>query len=87
MPALVIHGAADPAADPDGGRATAQAIPGAEFLLVEGMGHGFPPGVWRQVSARIAALVHRADRVMRRGGSGRSRRRTPRPGRGDAARV
>ncbi|MEU1393248.1 MULTISPECIES: alpha/beta hydrolase [unclassified Nonomuraea] len=62
VPALVIHGAADAAADPAGGLATAQAIPGAEFLLVEGMGHGFPPGVWRQVSAHIAALVHRAER-------------------------
>ncbi|MER6582480.1 alpha/beta fold hydrolase [Nonomuraea sp. NPDC001023] len=62
VPALVIHGAADAVADPACGRATAQAIPGAEFLLVEGMGHGFPPGVWRQVSARIAALVHRAER-------------------------
>ncbi|MEU5863444.1 alpha/beta hydrolase [Nonomuraea sp. NPDC047529] len=67
VPALVIHGAADAVADPAGGRATAQAIAGAEFLLVDGMGHGFPPGVWPLVSARIAALVERAERGQEEG--------------------
>ncbi|MFC5828924.1 alpha/beta fold hydrolase [Nonomuraea insulae] len=58
---LVIHGAADTAADAGGGRATAEAVPGAEFLLVEGMGHNFPPHTWPELSARIAALVRRAE--------------------------
>ncbi|MFC4120472.1 alpha/beta fold hydrolase [Nonomuraea zeae] len=63
VPALVIHGAADATADIAGGRSTAEAIPGAEFVVVEGMGHNFPPKVWPEVSARIAALVHRAERA------------------------
>jgi hypothetical protein len=33
LPALVIHGAADPLVDMSGGRATAEAIPGAELVL------------------------------------------------------
>jgi pimeloyl-ACP methyl ester carboxylesterase len=45
-PTLVIHGAADPLIPPAGGRATARAIPGAELLLVEGLGHDLPEGVW-----------------------------------------
>lgn len=61
VPTLVIHGAADASADVGGGRATAEAVPGAEFVLVEGMGHNFPPHTWPELSTRIAALVHRAE--------------------------
>ncbi|MFB9200060.1 alpha/beta fold hydrolase [Nonomuraea spiralis] len=64
VPALVIHGAADTSADPARGQATAEAIPGAQFALVEGMGHNFPPRAWPEVSARIAALVHRAEHEL-----------------------
>lgn len=42
MPALVIHGKADKMVHPSGGRATARAIPGAELILVPGMGHDLP---------------------------------------------
>lgn len=42
MPALVVHGLADQLVHPSGGRATAQAIPGAELLMIEGMGHDLP---------------------------------------------
>lgn len=61
LPTLVIHGAADRTADPAAGKATADAIPGAEFVLVDGMGHNFPPRVWPELSTRIAALVHNAE--------------------------
>ncbi len=37
VPTLVIHGLADRMCDVSGGRATAEAIPGAELLLMEGM--------------------------------------------------
>jgi pimeloyl-ACP methyl ester carboxylesterase len=43
VPTLVIHGDADPLVDPSGGRATAAAIPGAQLMLISGMGHDLPP--------------------------------------------
>jgi pimeloyl-ACP methyl ester carboxylesterase len=56
-PTLVIHGLADRMCDVSGGRATAAAIPGAELLLIEGMGHDLPPGLRSQLAARIAEFV------------------------------
>ena len=41
-PTLVIHGNVDPLIDVSGGRATAAAIPGAELLVIDGMGHDLP---------------------------------------------
>jgi pimeloyl-ACP methyl ester carboxylesterase len=61
VPTLVIHGADDALVDVSGGRATAAAIPDAELLVVEGMGHDLPRPVWPQITDRIAALVARAD--------------------------
>lgn len=46
VPALVIHGDADPLVRPSWGKATAESIPGAELLMVEGMGHDLPRGAW-----------------------------------------
>lgn len=62
VPTLVIHGLADPMCDASGGRATAEAIPGAELVLIEGMGHDLPPGLRSQLAARIAEFVWRAER-------------------------
>jgi pimeloyl-ACP methyl ester carboxylesterase len=42
VPTLVIHGLADKMVHVSGGRATAAAVPGAELLLVPGMGHDLP---------------------------------------------
>ena len=42
VPTLVIHGLADKMVHVSGGRATASAVPGAELLLVDGMGHDLP---------------------------------------------
>ncbi len=58
---LVIHGLADRMVDVSGGRATAEAIPGAELVLIEGMGHNLPPGLRIQLAERIAELVWRAE--------------------------
>ncbi len=49
VPTLVIHGSDDPLVPVEGGKDTAEAIPGAELLIVEGMGHSVPPQVWPQV--------------------------------------
>ncbi|MFC7494442.1 MULTISPECIES: alpha/beta fold hydrolase [unclassified Nocardioides] len=42
VPTLVVHGLADRMVHVSGGRATAAAIPGAELLLIDGMGHDLP---------------------------------------------
>ena len=42
VPTLVIHGLNDKMVHVSGGRATSQAIPGSELLLVPGMGHDLP---------------------------------------------
>jgi pimeloyl-ACP methyl ester carboxylesterase len=49
VPALVLHGTADKLIDPSGGRRTADAIPGARFVLLEGMGHDYPPAYWDEI--------------------------------------
>jgi pimeloyl-ACP methyl ester carboxylesterase len=59
-PAVVIHGDADPLVDVSGGRATAAAIPGAEFVVIPGMGHDLPRGAWPQIIEAIAGNVIRA---------------------------
>jgi pimeloyl-ACP methyl ester carboxylesterase len=61
VPTLVIHGLADRMCDVSGGRATAEAIPGAELVLIEGMGHDLPPGLRSQLAERIAEFVWRAE--------------------------
>jgi pimeloyl-ACP methyl ester carboxylesterase len=61
VPALVIHGASDPLVDVSGGRATAEAIPGAELVVYDGMGHDLPKALWPQITDRIAALIARTD--------------------------
>jgi pimeloyl-ACP methyl ester carboxylesterase len=61
VPTLVIHGLADRMCDVSGGRATAEAIPGAEFALIEGMGHDLPPGLRSQLAERIAEFAWRAE--------------------------
>ncbi|MFF5131948.1 alpha/beta fold hydrolase [Streptomyces syringium] len=61
LPTLVLHGADDVVCDASGGRATAAAVPGAELVILEGMGHALPQDLWPELATRIAALVHRAE--------------------------
>ena len=58
VPTLVIHGLADRMCDISGGRATAEAIPAAELITIEGMGHDLAPGLRLQ-----ARGTHRRIRV------------------------
>jgi pimeloyl-ACP methyl ester carboxylesterase len=48
LPALVIHGSRDTLIDPSGGRRTAEVIPGARYVEIDGMGHDYPPPVWKE---------------------------------------
>ncbi|MFD8528011.1 alpha/beta fold hydrolase [Streptosporangium canum] len=61
-PTLVIEGTHEPA-KPGHGALIAQEIPGAELLMIEGMGHTLPPQVHRQLADAI--LEHTGDRPER----------------------
>jgi pimeloyl-ACP methyl ester carboxylesterase len=60
VPALVIHGLSDRMVHVSGGRATARAIPGAELLLVDGMGHDLPRDLYPTFVDAIERTVRRA---------------------------
>lgn len=47
-PTLVMHGTADTLIDISGGRRTAELVPGAEFVAIDGMGHDYPPQLWQR---------------------------------------
>jgi pimeloyl-ACP methyl ester carboxylesterase len=61
IPTLVIHGTADTLIDLSGGRRTAEVIPEATLVLIEGMGHDYPEHFWpvlvSQISAHALGLV------------------------------
>ena len=61
LPALVIHGEDDSLIGVSGGRATAAAIPGAELVVIDGMGHDLPRALWPTVAEQISALVTRTE--------------------------
>jgi len=54
IPALVIHGADDPLIPVEGGKDTARVIPGASLLIINGMGHDMPKGVWAEIVDAIS---------------------------------
>jgi pimeloyl-ACP methyl ester carboxylesterase len=61
VPALVIHGDADILVQPSGGEATAAAIPGADLMIVEGMGHDLPREVWERILDGVEATARRGE--------------------------
>jgi pimeloyl-ACP methyl ester carboxylesterase len=60
-PTLVIHGAEDPLIPLSGGQATADSIPGAALLVIEGMGHDLPEGAWPRLVGAISEHTAKAD--------------------------
>ena len=60
-PTLVIHGADDPLVPLAGGRHTAEAIPGAELLVIPGMGHDLPEGAWATLVGAISEHTAKAE--------------------------
>jgi pimeloyl-ACP methyl ester carboxylesterase len=59
-PTLVIHGTDDPLVHVDGGKDTAASIPGAELLLIPGMGHDLPAGLHATLVDAIASHTQKA---------------------------
>ncbi len=62
VPTLVVHGLADKMVHVSGGRATAAAVPSAELLLVDGMGHDLPPALYESLTRAIRRNADRARR-------------------------
>jgi len=60
LPATVIHGLRDRVILPSGGRATADAVPGAHLVEVPGMGHDLPRWSWPLVLGAIERNAVRA---------------------------
>jgi pimeloyl-ACP methyl ester carboxylesterase len=69
MPTAVVHGSADKMVHVSGGRATARAIPGAELLVIDGMGHDMPSELFETYTEIIRRTADRAGQTR---GSGRS---------------
>ncbi len=61
VPTLVVHGREDPLIPVEGGIDTADAIPEAELLIIEGMGHSFPPEVAPQILEALVANINKAN--------------------------
>ena len=57
VPTLVIHGLDDVMRDVSGGRATAAAIPRSKLVLIKGLGHNLPRGVWSDIADHISDIV------------------------------
>jgi pimeloyl-ACP methyl ester carboxylesterase len=57
VPALVIHGDLDPLVPLACGIATANAIPGAKLVVIEGMGHALPIPMWPQIIEAIVSYA------------------------------
>ena len=57
VPTLVLHGSRDRLIDPSGGRQTAEVIPGACYVEIDGMGHDYRVAVWPQWVAIWADFV------------------------------
>jgi pimeloyl-ACP methyl ester carboxylesterase len=60
VPTLVIHGCDDPLVNAEGGKETAAAIPGAELVLIPGMGHDLPERLWPELVDIIVANTARS---------------------------
>jgi pimeloyl-ACP methyl ester carboxylesterase len=64
IPTLVMHGTADKLVDPSGSHRLAELVPGAELVIVEGMGHDLVPPLWpRLVEAITSHARQHGDRL------------------------
>jgi pimeloyl-ACP methyl ester carboxylesterase len=61
VPFTVIHGTEDNLVTPSGGRRTAEAVPHAKLIEIDGMGHNLPQGLWSEIHDHIEATVDAAS--------------------------
>jgi pimeloyl-ACP methyl ester carboxylesterase len=60
-PTLVVHGTDDPLFPAGCGEDTAASIPGAEMMLITGMGHDLPPSLYRAIADAIERTARRSS--------------------------
>jgi pimeloyl-ACP methyl ester carboxylesterase len=60
-PTLVLHGADDPVIPAAGAKDTAESIPGAELVIVPGMGHDFPQALVPVFLKHIGGFVSKVE--------------------------
>ena len=60
-PALVLHGADDPVIPAAAGKDTAESIPGAELIIIPGMGHDFPSALVPVYLKHIGDFVSKVE--------------------------
>jgi len=60
IPTLVMHGTRDTLVQIEAGRRTAEVIPNAQFVALEGMGHDLPEFYWPQIVGALAGFVAEA---------------------------
>ena len=58
---MVLHGSDDALIDVSGGEATAAAIPDAELLVIDGMGHDLPLGALDRIADALVGNFDRAS--------------------------
>jgi pimeloyl-ACP methyl ester carboxylesterase len=80
IPTLIIHGTEDRLVVPSGGQRLAEVIPGAELLMIEGMGHDLARPLWPRLVEAVTthAAAHPAVPSTDENPGG--------PGQGDAGR-
>jgi pimeloyl-ACP methyl ester carboxylesterase len=61
VPTIVMHGLNDPLVNSSGGKALAKAIPGAEFIGFQGMGHDLPRDLWPRFADEICSVAARGE--------------------------
>ncbi len=64
VPSRVVHGSADTLIAVSAGEHTAEVIPGADLVVIDGWGHDLPPGSWPHLAAAITEHAQRADMAL-----------------------
>jgi pimeloyl-ACP methyl ester carboxylesterase len=59
-PTLVVHGREDTLIKVIGGERTAELVPGADLLILAGMGHDIPPALAPRIASAVVANCRRA---------------------------
>jgi pimeloyl-ACP methyl ester carboxylesterase len=61
VPTLVVHGDSDVVIRPEGGAATAAAVPGARLVVHPRMSHELPRALWPQIADDVRAIADTAQ--------------------------